>query len=72
MKTTVMQVLCRDSASLSVFIKYGVLAQLGERMAGSHEVRGSIPLRSTIRDGSELCILFNEDCIVLVKSYMID
>ena len=28
--------------------QYGALAQLGERMAGSHEVRGSIPLGSTI------------------------
>ena len=27
---------------------FGALAQLGERMAGSHEVRGSIPLGSTI------------------------
>ena len=27
---------------------FGALAQLGERMAGSHEVRGSIPLCSTI------------------------
>ena len=26
---------------------FGALAQLGERMAGSHEVRGSIPLGST-------------------------
>ena len=26
----------------------GVVAQLGERMTGSHEVRGSIPLSSTI------------------------
>ena len=26
----------------------GAVAQLGERMAGSHEVRGSIPLSSTI------------------------
>jgi hypothetical protein len=26
----------------------GVVAQLGERMTGSHEVRGSIPLDSTI------------------------
>ncbi len=25
----------------------GAVAQLGERMAGSHEVRGSIPLSST-------------------------
>lgn len=28
--------------------KKGVVAQLGERMTGSHEVRGSIPLDSTI------------------------
>lgn len=27
---------------------YGALAQLGERIAGSDEVRGSIPLGSTI------------------------
>ena len=27
--------------------KKGVVAQLGERMTGSHEVRGSIPLDST-------------------------
>ena len=26
----------------------GAVAQLGERMTGSHEVRGSIPLSSTI------------------------
>ena len=26
----------------------GAVAQLGERMTGSHEVRGSIPLGSTI------------------------
>jgi hypothetical protein len=26
---------------------YGAVAQLGERMTGSHEVRGSIPLSST-------------------------
>jgi hypothetical protein len=30
----------------------GAIAQLGERMTGSHEVRGSIPLGSTF--------LFNE------------
>ena len=28
---------------------YGAIAQLGERLAGSQEVRGSIPLSSTIR-----------------------
>jgi hypothetical protein len=27
--------------------KFGAVAQLGERMTGSHEVRGSIPLSST-------------------------
>ena len=35
--------------SLVIYISliYGALAQLGERMAGSHEVRGSNPLGST-------------------------
>ena len=33
---------------------FGALAQLGERMAGSHEVRGSIPLCSTIKRRVEL------------------
>ena len=28
-------------------LKFGAVAQLGERMTGSHEVRGSIPLSST-------------------------
>ena len=28
----------------------GAVAQLGERMTGSHEVRGSIPLSSTTRN----------------------
>ena len=32
---------------------YGALAQLGERMAGSHEVRGSIPLGSTIETSDQ-------------------
>ncbi len=31
---------------------FGALAQPGERMAGSHEVRGSIPLCSTIKGSS--------------------
>ena len=34
------------SANISKHV-FGALAQLGERMAGSHEVRGSIPLCST-------------------------
>ena len=37
-----------QGAAASVF---GALAQLGERMAGSHEVRGSIPLGSTNYSG---------------------
>ena len=35
------------SFAASVATHFGALAQLGERMAGSHEVRGSIPLCST-------------------------
>ena len=31
-----------------VFV-FGAVAQLGERMTGSHEVRGSIPLSSTTK-----------------------
>lgn len=43
----------RDIDSLTAFlynkeVAYGALAQLGERIAGSDEVRGSIPLGSTI------------------------
>ena len=34
-----------------VFSTFGELAQLGERMTGSHEVRGSIPLFSTTHSG---------------------
>ncbi len=30
-------------------VQYGDIAQLGERMTGSHEVRGSIPLISTMK-----------------------
>ena len=36
----------RRSANMVKHV-FGALAQLGERMAGSHEVRGSIPLCST-------------------------
>lgn len=32
------------------FTKYGPLAQLGERLTGSQEVVGSIPIGSTIFD----------------------
>jgi hypothetical protein len=35
----------------------GAVAQLGERMTGSHEVRGSIPLGSTIRKSFELVLI---------------
>ena len=38
----------RRSANMVKHV-FGALAQLGERMAGSHEVRGSIPLCSTIK-----------------------
>jgi hypothetical protein len=34
---------------LRVRFPIGAVAQLGERMTGSHEVRGSIPLGSTIQ-----------------------
>ena len=32
--------------------KIGAVAQLGERMTGSHEVRGSIPLSSTNKNNN--------------------
>ncbi len=35
-------------------IYYGVVAQLGERLNGIQEVRGSIPLSSTIKTKSVL------------------
>ena len=38
----------------------GAVAQLGERMTGSHEVRGSIPLGSTNRKPSDFSILIAE------------
>ena len=34
---------------LNTEFKFGAVAQLGERMTGSHEVRGSIPLSSTFK-----------------------
>ena len=40
----------RRSANMVKHV-FGALAQLGERMAGSHEVRGSIPLCSTNNSG---------------------
>lgn len=43
-----MRVLYNTFSHLARGNTYGALAQLGERMAGSHEVRGSIPLGSTI------------------------
>jgi hypothetical protein len=36
-----------DIRPLTAEIKNGAVAQLGERMNGIHEVRGSIPLGST-------------------------
>ena len=42
---------CDSASDLSLKVvqapKSGAIAQLGERMTGSHEVRGSIPLGST-------------------------
>ena len=37
---------------------FGELAQLGERMTGSHEVRGSIPLFSTTNSCGGICRRF--------------
>ena len=39
---------CFHREQASDFPECGAVAQLGERMTGSHEVRGSIPLSSTI------------------------
>jgi hypothetical protein len=39
-------------------LKIGVVAQLGERMTGSHEVRGSIPLDSINKIGHSNECLF--------------
>ena len=36
--------------------QYGDIAQLGERMTGSHEVRGSNPLISTIKTAGQSLI----------------
>ena len=40
----------RDHFASQVARQNGAVAQLGERMTGSHEVRGSIPLGSIIQD----------------------
>ena len=40
--------IARTSLADSQANNLGAVAQLGERMTGSHEVRGSIPLGSTI------------------------
>lgn len=39
-------------------VAYGALAQLGERIAGSDEVRGSIPLGSIRRETLEKSRVF--------------
>tara|TARA_B100001057_G_scaffold500513_2_gene616010 strand:+ start:881 stop:1063 length:183 start_codon:yes stop_codon:yes gene_type:complete len=33
---------------IKIFLLYGAIAQLGERLRGTQKVRGSIPLGSTI------------------------
>lgn len=43
---------------------YGAVAQLVERIAGSDEVRGSIPLSSTKRGSVELFFYKNEFALV--------
>ena len=45
----------RRSANMVKHV-FGALAQLGERMAGSHEVRGSIPLCSTIKTAGQTLV----------------
>jgi hypothetical protein len=42
--------ICKQRDSMESEADYGVLAQLGERNAGSVEVIGSIPIGSTIFD----------------------
>ncbi len=58
---------CKSVILLTVI---GVLAQLGERMAGSHEVRGSIPLRSTIVDENEP-FRVSLDALVVIVAYTV-
>ena len=43
----------RFSSRTLLFDSLGAVAQLGERMTGSHEVRGSIPLGSTNTSNSK-------------------
>ena len=45
----------RRSANMVKHV-FGALAQLGERMAGSHEVRGSIPLCSTTKTAGQTLV----------------
>jgi hypothetical protein len=40
-------ILTEKILSVNFFCLYGAVAQMGEHMTGSHEVRGSIPLSST-------------------------
>ena len=40
-------ILTRGFQIAIVFSRFGAVAQLGERMTGSHEVVGSIPISST-------------------------
>ncbi len=40
-------ILTRGLQLAIVLIRFGAVAQLGERMTGSHEVVGSIPISST-------------------------
>ena len=53
----------------------GVVAQLGERMTGSHEVRGSIPLDSTnkfnnLRQLAQLPVLFRYQYVTKIRIFI--
>ena len=46
---------------------YGAVAQLGERVNGIHEVRGSIPLSSTIKGKPASLFLLYEESSCWIK-----
>ena len=51
---TIKKILC----IIFLFIKYGGVAQLGERLTGSQEVMGSIPTVSTKESAGKSCRFF--------------
>ena len=60
-----------DASSILAISTNGALAQLGERMAGSHEVGGSIPPCSTIRNTDEHPIVINLEYMVIIVEYIL-